>query len=70
MKLLKAAVVRVFIVAKAQRDVALLIVCININTRATHLAALSTFHLSPVGVRATNVRRLVLFHDFVIYVSW
>ena len=51
----KAAFVRVFIVAKAQRDVALLTV--RINTRTTHLAALSTFHSSPV--RANNVS---LFH--------
>ena len=47
--LLKAAVVRVLIVAKAQRDVALLTVCIN--TRVTYLAALSTFQSSPIEVR-------------------
>ena len=53
--LLKAAIVRVLIVAKAQCDVTLLTVCIN--THVTHLAALSTFQSSPV--RVNNVS---LFH--------
>ena len=53
--LLKAAFIRLFIVAKAQRDVTLLAVCIN--TLLTHLAELSTFPSSPA--RANNVS---LFH--------
>ena len=55
MKLLKAAFVRVFIVAKAQRDVTLLAVCIN--TFVAYLAELSTFISSPI-----RVNKVSLFH--------